>query len=115
MLTALLLLVGIANVAVLGWVGWQLKEILAHVRKTGHEVSEAKTFFRSRVSRASMQSGATSPERELTRLGRASAARRVVVGGDPDSQLHADLLVDPGGLPRQSSARARRSGGGEDG
>lgn len=106
----------VINVMALGWISWKLNDLLAYAQDTSTEVSETKAFFRSRISRASMQSGETSPERELTRLGRATAARRVVVGGDPDSQLHTDLTkTDSSGPSRQGSGRVNRRGGGEDG
>lgn len=42
-----------------------------------------------------VQSGAVSDEQKLERLGRASTAigRRIVVGGDDDSQLNKDLTT----------------------
>lgn len=40
-----------------------------------------------------IQSGAVSEEQELERLGRASHGRRIVVGGDDDSQLNKDLAI----------------------
>lgn len=46
---------------------------------------------RTRFSQASMQSGATVPEQELQRLAHASRAKRVVVGGDEDSEQYRQL------------------------
>ena len=40
-----------------------------------------------------MQSGAVSDEQKLEKLGRHSSGRRIVVGGDDDSQLHLDLTT----------------------
>lgn len=48
---------------------------------------------RTRIGTLAPRSGAVSQEQELTKLGRASAARRVVVGGDPDSRLNTDLTT----------------------
>ena len=47
---------------------------------------------RTRIGQATMQSGAVSEEQKLERLGRASVARRVVVGGDDDSRQKQDLM-----------------------
>lgn len=46
---------------------------------------------RTRMSTVQMRSGPVTEEKQVERLGRASTARRVVVGGDPDSQLHGNL------------------------
>jgi hypothetical protein len=55
------------------------------------EVRELRLTSRTRVATASMRSGAATEEHELRRLGRASSARRIVVGGDDDSQLNKEL------------------------
>lgn len=46
---------------------------------------------RTRIAQATMQSGAVTEEQKLQRLGRASVARRVVVGGDDDSVQKQNL------------------------
>lgn len=55
------------------------------------EVRDLRLTSRTRVSRASVQSGVADPERKLVRLGRATKSRRVVVGGDGDSDLNRVL------------------------
>lgn len=59
--------------------------------KTLRQVASLQLNPRTRISTASMQSGAVTQEQSLERLGRASAARRIVVGGDPDSELYTKL------------------------
>lgn len=68
-----------------------LRDVREYARGTHKAVMDVKRQVHTRQSRASMQSGATTDEQRLTRLGRASAARRVVVGGELDSQLYQDL------------------------
>lgn len=60
-------------------------------RQNTDEVQDLRLTSRARISTAVMRSGEVSEERKLTRLGRASKARRVVIGGDDDSQLSSDL------------------------
>jgi hypothetical protein len=90
--TALLVIL-MANGAALGWVGWKLSDLLAYARQTQTDVSTVRLKLSTRVSRVSMQSGAVSDEQQLQRLGRASVGRRIVVGGDDDSQLNRDLTT----------------------
>ena len=61
------------------------------VDKLSDEVRQLRLTSRARVRRASMQSGATTDEQVLSRLGRASVGRRVVIGGDDDSVLSGQL------------------------
>jgi hypothetical protein len=61
------------------------------IYQTTQDLKRLSLNPRTRTTQASFQSGATSLEQGLTRLGRASAARRVVVGGDEDSQLYMDM------------------------
>lgn len=63
------------------------------VRDNTAETRELRLMSRTRISTISTQSGATTEEQILRRLGRASTGRRIVVGGDRDSQLHKDLTT----------------------
>jgi len=47
---------------------------------------------RTRFAQATMQSGATTEEQTLSKLGRSSVARRTVVGGDDDSVQKQNLI-----------------------
>lgn len=72
--------------------------ILLELRSQSYDLTKIRQFQvnpRTRISTTSVQSGPVSPEQEGARLGRASRARRVVVGGDPDSEQY-DRLVIPG-------------------
>lgn len=55
------------------------------------EMRELRLTSRARISQTKVRSGAVTDEETLVRLGRASKAKRVVVGGDPDSNLHTNL------------------------
>jgi hypothetical protein len=74
---------------------WRLGDLLEYNRTIYREVMGIKRQTFPRISRASMQSGKVSEEQHLARLGRASAARRVVVGGDADSQQYKNLATNP--------------------
>lgn len=87
MLYLLLLTIIILQVAML--VG--IYNLRSDVDKVDRRVEKLRLTRRTRQNKAVMRDGAVSPERQLVRLGRASKGRRVVVGGDPDSQLALDL------------------------
>lgn len=74
----------------------RLGQVLRAMEQNAAETRELRLTSRARIRRASMQSGATSDEQVLRRLGRASAARRVVVGGDSDSGLYYELNRNTG-------------------
>lgn len=46
---------------------------------------------RTRIAQATMQSGARVPEQDLKQLAHTSRAKRVVVGGDEDSEQYRQL------------------------
>lgn len=69
----------------------RMAQLMDFQLQTAHEVRELRLTSRARVSKASMQSGEVSHEQKLVRLGRASTGRRIVVGGDDDSQLNKNL------------------------
>lgn len=91
MLTAVLISLILIQLGLFGWVAWKLSDLMAYARETRTEVTGIRLNTSTRQSRASIQSGVEAPEKELVRLGRASRGRRVVVGGDPDSQLSQEL------------------------
>lgn len=63
------------------------------------EIRNLRLVSRTRVKKASVQSGVADPEVQLSRLGRTTKSRRVVVGGDGDSDLNKVLsgFVSKGG------------------
>jgi len=63
------------------------RDIQALNRKTT-ELKSLSLNPRTRIAQASMQSGAVTPEQQGKRLAQASKAKRVVVGGDEDSEQH---------------------------
>ena len=84
------------SLALLGLMAYYLSRTMLKMVEALEENTAELTRLRiakanSRMSRAGMQSGATSEEQLLRRLGRASVGRRVVVGGDPDSELNQNL------------------------
>lgn len=90
-LLSLLLGAAIGAGGALAWVGWKLNYIVTYARETHREVMEVKLHTRTRQNKVSVQSGPKSQEQLLSKLGRASSARRVVVGGDPDSELNQNI------------------------
>ena len=91
MLLAIVVLLILLDVMVVACLG-TLLEIRRNTQDTMTEVRDLRLTARTRVRRAKMQNGATSDEQKLERLGRASVGRRVVVGGDPDSELHRVMM-----------------------
>jgi hypothetical protein len=55
------------------------------------EVRSLRLVSRARMKRAAVRSGVAEPEVELRRLGRVAQPRRVVFGGDGDSELNKVL------------------------
>lgn len=80
----LMTLVGLLVVSVLILV--QLMEIARNTRGLGQEIKELRLTSRTRVRQAGVQSGPVSDEQVLSRLGRVSVGRRVVVGGEDGSE-----------------------------
>ena len=71
---------------------WLIKRAMSQITEAQNQVvKEVRLATRTRQSTASMQSGAITQEQKLKRLGRATVAKRVVVGGDEDSELHTNL------------------------
>lgn len=68
-----------------------MDEVKAQTTEVLREVKALKLQNRTRIRQASTRTGAVTEEQQLRRLGRASAARRVVVGGDGDSDLNKAL------------------------
>jgi hypothetical protein len=68
----------------------------SNVRAMGsleREVRDLRLVSRTRISTASVRTGSheSDEERELVRLGRASTGKRMVFGGEEDSDLHQRL------------------------
>jgi hypothetical protein len=70
-----------------------LRRLIMAVGVNTEEVRELRLTSRTRISEVSVRSGAVTDEMVMRRLGRASVGRRVVVGGDPGSQLNKDLTT----------------------
>jgi hypothetical protein len=104
---AVTLILGIAILALLSVIAVRLDRLGDVLEANTQEVRELRLTSRTRIRDYSVQSGEVSAEQSLTRLGRASAAQRVVFGGDDDSDLHQDLV-------RQSKVGHKR-GGDDDG
>jgi hypothetical protein len=68
-----------------------LSLIERNTRDSMVEIRDLRLTSRTRFRQASMQSGATSEEQKLERLGRVSQGHRVVVGGDSNSELNRRL------------------------
>jgi hypothetical protein len=92
-ITILLILV----VAALLYDAYQVRRLRVSVEENTAETKSLRLKSRARIATASVQSGAVSEEQQLRRLGRASQARRIVVGGDDDSQLNQELNQQLGG------------------
>lgn len=73
----------------------QLVRIADNEYDVAQEIRGLRLTARTRIGQASMQSGVETEEQRLTHLGRTSASRRVVVGGEEESQLHKDLNSTP--------------------
>ena len=94
-MTALIVLLTLCVVALAVLVavtGQQLRKV---VTENTEELRTLRLDSRARVSTVSMRTGAD-PEaprlRQLRRLGRQAQGKRVVVGGDPESDQHQALL-----------------------
>lgn len=71
---------------------WLLRRTMNEIVAAQQQVvNEVRLATRTRQSKISVQSGPVTEEQKLKRLGRATVARRVVVGGDADSELHTNL------------------------
>lgn len=76
------------------WIAQQLNDLLEYTLETQRQTSrlvELSLNPRTRIGTIAPRSGVETKEKQLSKLGRASSARRVVVGGDPNSQLNSDL------------------------
>lgn len=80
----LLILILVGLLAVVG----VLLDIKRGILDNVAEVRELRLTSRTRVAKASVATGVADGEAQLRRLGRVSQSRRVVFGGDDDSQLH---------------------------
>lgn len=81
----------------------ELQRIADAVENNTLEVKELRLKSRARVGQASMRSGAADEVDQLNRLGRASVAQRVVVGGDDDSTQKKNLKkATQGNIVRRS-------------
>jgi len=85
-----LITVGVGALCAVGFL------ILLELRSQSYSLAKIKQFQlnpRTRIATTSVQSGPVNPEQEGARLGRASKARRVVVGGDPSSEQYERLVI----------------------
>jgi hypothetical protein len=82
----LLLIVGLLTILCVGL--WRLVE---QVEDLSNNVNKLRLSGRSVQKKAVLRDGVLTNEREMTRLGRATRSKRIVVGGDPDSGLNEAL------------------------
>lgn len=108
--TILLVLV----VAALLYDSYNVRQLRVSVDKNTAETRELRLKSRARVAQAGVQSGPRSQEQEMKRLSRASAGRRIVVGGDDDSEQKQNLMrgvenedTAPSGGRQSSYVRSR--------
>ena len=70
-----------------------LRGIRRDIQANTSATDQLRLDSRTRISQVSVRSGAVTEEQQLRRLGRASVGRRIVVGGDRDSQQYQNLLT----------------------
>jgi hypothetical protein len=98
MITALAIAMILVQIVGFSMAVRELRTVASTNAGVKQEVLELKRLSlnpRTRISTIETQSGPVSEEKSGRRLGRASAAHRVVVGGDPDTQLYMDLNRTP--------------------
>jgi hypothetical protein len=76
---------------------WAICEIRAAVLEVANEVKILRVDSRARISTAKMRNTPETEESKLIRLGRATRAKRVVVGGDPESRQFINVFINVGG------------------
>lgn len=93
-LIAALIVVAILLLAVICVQLVKLNTVGAAERDRLDDIFRAQLNPRTRIGGPfAIQSGAVSEDQEVQRLGRATVGRRIVVGGDDDSQLKRDLTT----------------------
>lgn len=86
------LLVLILVVLIIACVGMgNLRLDLLQLEEKLEKIYQAQMNPRTRVTKAEVHTGMPDELKDLKQLGRASSARRTVVGGEVDSQLYRDL------------------------
>lgn len=90
-MTTILAILLVQLIVVLAVAVFYLRRLITTIGVNTEEVRTLRLDSRTRISEYSVRSGAVTEEQQLRRLGRASVGRRVVVGGDPNSQLTKDL------------------------
>jgi len=90
-MTTILAILLVQLIVVLAVAVFYLRRLIMTIGVNTEEVRTLRLDSRTRISEYSVRSGAVTEEQQLRRLGRASVGRRVVVGGDPNSQLTKDL------------------------
>ena len=93
MLLCLVIMLGLVLLG-LGMVWRKLDELILASRRSIEvqtDILRAQLNPRTRMGRVAPVTGPPSVERQQKRLGTVSAGRRVVVGGEEDSQLFQDL------------------------
>lgn len=92
MLIAAISILGTLICVLLGLILSELRHGTSVNQRVANELTELRLTARTRIRDYGVQSGEVSQEQQLERLGRASAARRVVVGGDDDSPQKQALV-----------------------
>lgn len=81
----------IALLTMLVWVVVEIRRLVVTFKVLTQSVDHLRLTSRARISTTSMQSGEVTDEQKLTRMGRSTYGKRVVVGGDEESPLHTNL------------------------
>lgn len=92
-LLSLILMALVAIVLLLVRLIGRVDEVDRHAQLTWEEVRNLRLKSRARVSEYGVQSGEVTQEQQLRRLGRSSFGRRIVVGGDDDSEQKQNLRI----------------------
>lgn len=86
MVEVLLALILFTLVACTLFLGAVLRNLGHRIEYNSEELRSLRLRSRARIRDASMQSGPVTKEQELIRAGRAAQGKRVVFGGEPDSE-----------------------------
>lgn len=86
MLLAITLGVGLGVI-----IGYNILLTLERCEKRLSEIVQHQLNPRTRISTIGVQSGPITDDQTAARVGRATSSRRVIVGGDPESELSQSL------------------------
>jgi hypothetical protein len=90
-MTIVLAMLLTALLGVSAWLGVEIRKMSRFVETLIQETRTLRLISRTRVKTISVRNGPVTEESRIRRLGRSSAAKRIVYGGDPESPLHTNL------------------------